>query len=60
MGTLMVCASVIRDWLVSDVVVLEYPTGRFLQDARLYAVGAGMQEIQRMVIGREFNNDHRL
>ncbi|TFK54666.1 acyl-CoA dehydrogenase NM domain-like protein [Heliocybe sulcata] len=33
----------------------EYPTGRFLRDARLYAVGAGTQEIRRMLIGREFN-----
>lgn len=35
--------------------VTEFPTGRFLRDARLYAVGAGTQEIRRMLIGREFN-----
>ncbi|KZT26625.1 acyl-CoA dehydrogenase NM domain-like protein [Neolentinus lepideus HHB14362 ss-1] len=35
----------------------EYPTGRFLRDARLYAVGAGTQEIRRMLIGREFNEE---
>ena len=29
--------------------------GRFIRDARLYAVGAGTQEIRRMLIGREFN-----
>lgn len=29
--------------------------GRYLRDARLYAVGAGTQEIRRMLIGREFN-----
>ncbi|KIY71026.1 isovaleryl-CoA dehydrogenase [Cylindrobasidium torrendii FP15055 ss-10] len=34
----------------------EYPVGRILRDARLYAVGAGTQEIRRMLIGREFNN----
>ncbi|KII86991.1 hypothetical protein PLICRDRAFT_31111 [Plicaturopsis crispa FD-325 SS-3] len=33
----------------------EYPVGRILRDARLYAVGAGTQEIRRMLIGREFN-----
>ncbi|EPQ57936.1 acyl-CoA dehydrogenase NM domain-like protein [Gloeophyllum trabeum ATCC 11539] len=33
----------------------EYPTGRILRDSRLYAVGAGTQEIRRMLIGREFN-----
>lgn len=35
---------------------VEYPVGRILRDARLYAVGAGTQEIRRMLIGREFNN----
>ncbi|KAG9318639.1 acyl-CoA dehydrogenase/oxidase [Chiua virens] len=33
----------------------EYPMGRILRDARLYAVGAGTQEIRRMLIGRDFN-----
>jgi len=33
----------------------DYPTGRLLRDARLYTVGAGTQEIRRMLIGREFN-----
>ncbi|KAI1794662.1 acyl-CoA dehydrogenase NM domain-like protein [Ganoderma leucocontextum] len=37
----------------------EYPTGRFLRDARLYTVGAGTQEIRRMLIGREFNQDFK-
>jgi len=35
----------------------DYPTGRILRDSRLYAVGAGTQEIRRMLIGREFNQD---
>lgn len=35
----------------------DYPTGRILRDARLYTVGAGTQEIRRMLIGREFNNE---
>ncbi|KAL7420234.1 hypothetical protein Q5752_005201 [Cryptotrichosporon argae] len=33
----------------------DYPAGRLLRDARLYTVGAGTQEIRRMLIGREFN-----
>ncbi|KAF8315208.1 acyl-CoA dehydrogenase NM domain-like protein [Clavulina sp. PMI_390] len=36
----------------------DYPTGRILRDARLYCVGAGTQEIRRMLIGREFNVDY--
>ena len=38
---------------------IDYPTGRFVRDARLYAVGAGTQEIRRMLIGREFNEQFR-
>ncbi len=35
----------------------EYPTGRFLRDAKLYEIGAGTSEIRRMLIGRElFSN----
>src|SRR5690606_39314291 len=30
----------------------EYPTGRILRDAKLYAIGAGTNEILRMLIGR--------
>ncbi|KAK4709271.1 hypothetical protein R3W88_030196 [Solanum pinnatisectum] len=33
--------------------VNEYPTGRFLRDAKLYEIGAGTSEIRRMIIGRE-------
>ncbi|MGY0798901.1 isovaleryl-CoA dehydrogenase [Lysobacter sp. A286] len=37
----------------------DYPTGRFLRDAKLYAIGAGTNEIRRMLIGRElFNEQH--
>ncbi|KAH6918459.1 isovaleryl-CoA dehydrogenase [Coprinopsis sp. MPI-PUGE-AT-0042] len=37
----------------------DYPTGRFVRDARLYTVGAGSQEIRRMLIGREFNEQFK-
>jgi isovaleryl-CoA dehydrogenase len=33
--------------------VNEYPTGRLLRDAKLYDIGAGTNEIRRMLIGRE-------
>ncbi len=33
--------------------VNDYPTGRFLRDAKLYDIGAGTNEIRRMLIGRE-------
>lgn len=42
-----------------SVYCVEYPTGRILRDARLYAVGAGTQEIRRMLIGREFNEQFK-
>jgi isovaleryl-CoA dehydrogenase len=31
----------------------DYPAGRILRDAKLYEIGAGTQEIRRMLIGRE-------
>ncbi|KAF5315778.1 hypothetical protein D9611_004802 [Ephemerocybe angulata] len=37
----------------------DYPMGRLLRDARLYTVGAGTQEIRRMLIGREFNEQFK-
>ncbi|MCW8890361.1 MAG: isovaleryl-CoA dehydrogenase [Sedimenticola sp.] len=39
--------------------VNEYPTGRFLRDAKLYEIGAGTSEIRRMLIGRELFNETR-
>ncbi len=33
--------------------VSDYPTGRLLRDAKLYDIGAGTNEIRRMLIGRE-------
>ncbi|GAB4173186.1 MAG: isovaleryl-CoA dehydrogenase [Wenzhouxiangellaceae bacterium] len=35
----------------------EYPTGRLLRDAKLYDIGAGTNEIRRMLIGRELIHD---
>jgi len=36
----------------------EYPTGRLLRDAKLYDIGAGTNEIRRMLIGRELVNEY--
>lgn len=36
----------------------DYPTGRLLRDAKLYEIGAGTNEIRRMLIGRELFNAH--
>ncbi|MFT3806368.1 isovaleryl-CoA dehydrogenase [Arenimonas sp.] len=36
----------------------EYPAGRILRDAKLYAIGAGTNEIRRMLIGRELFAGH--
>ncbi|XP_071829949.1 isovaleryl-CoA dehydrogenase, mitochondrial-like [Apostichopus japonicus] len=33
----------------------DYPTGRLLRDAKLYEIGAGTQEIRKMIIGRSIN-----
>jgi isovaleryl-CoA dehydrogenase len=35
----------------------EYPTGRLLRDAKLYDIGAGTNEIRRMLIGRELTRN---
>jgi len=36
----------------------EYPTGRYLRDAKLFAIGGGTQEIRRWLIGRELNKNY--
>ncbi|HYW92013.1 MAG TPA: acyl-CoA dehydrogenase family protein [Gammaproteobacteria bacterium] len=37
----------------------EYPAGRLLRDAKLYDIGAGTNEVRRMLIGRElFEQSH--
>jgi len=37
----------------------DYPTGRFLRDAKLYEIGAGTSEIRRWLIGRELNQEYK-
>ncbi|KAL1131503.1 hypothetical protein AAG570_011120, partial [Ranatra chinensis] len=33
----------------------DYPTGRYLRDAKLYEIGAGTNQVRRLVIGRAIN-----
>jgi isovaleryl-CoA dehydrogenase len=37
----------------------DYPTGRFLRDAKLYEIGAGTTEVRKLIIGRAFNNMYK-
>ena len=37
----------------------DYPTGRFLRDAKLYEIGAGTSEVRRMLIGRALNQEYK-
>ncbi|XP_065652614.1 isovaleryl-CoA dehydrogenase, mitochondrial [Hydra vulgaris] len=37
----------------------DYPTGRFLRDAKLYEIGAGTSEIRRWLIGRNINQQFK-
>lgn len=36
----------------------DYPTGRYLRDAKLYEIGAGTSEIRRLVVGRSINQEY--
>ena len=36
----------------------DYPSGRYLRDAKLYEIGAGTQEIRRWLIGRRLNEEY--
>ncbi|KAF9032019.1 acyl-CoA dehydrogenase NM domain-like protein [Rhodocollybia butyracea] len=49
--------SVCRVWVGMGEYINEYPAARYLADARLYAVGAGTQEVRRWLVGREINAD---
>ena len=37
----------------------DYPTGRFLRDAKLYEIGAGTTEVRKLVIGRALNSEYK-
>ncbi|PKM21474.1 MAG: acyl-CoA dehydrogenase [Gammaproteobacteria bacterium HGW-Gammaproteobacteria-14] len=59
-GAILYCAESCTKMALESIQVLggngyinDYPTGRFLRDAKLYEIGAGTSEIRRMLIGRE-------
>ncbi len=59
-GAILYCAENATRMALESIQVLggngyinDYPTGRFLRDAKLYEIGAGTSEIRRMLIGRE-------
>ena len=37
----------------------DYPTGRYLRDAKLYEIGAGTSEVRRLIIGRSINSEYK-
>jgi len=37
----------------------DYPTGRFLRDAKLFEIGAGTSEVRRLIIARAINAQYK-
>jgi len=63
-GVILYCAEKATQVALDSIQLLggngyinDYPTGRFLRDAKLYEIGAGTSEIRRWLIGREFNKE---
>ena len=56
-NAVQVCLEAIQS-LGGNGYINEYRTGRLLRDAKLYEIGAGTNEIRRMLIGRELVNDN--
>lgn len=56
-NAVQVCLEAIQS-LGGNGYINEYRTGRLLRDAKLYEIGAGTNEIRRMLIGRELINDN--
>ncbi len=54
-NAIQVCLEAIQS-LGGNGYINEYRTGRLLRDAKLYEIGAGTNEIRRMLIGRELVN----
>ncbi|XP_023025477.1 isovaleryl-CoA dehydrogenase, mitochondrial isoform X2 [Leptinotarsa decemlineata] len=64
-GTILYCAEKATQMGLDAIQILggngyinDYPTGRYLRDAKLYEIGAGTSEIRRMVIGRAINSEY--
>lgn len=56
-ATQMACEAI--QCLGGNGYINEYPTGRFLRDAKLYEIGAGTSEIRRLIIGRALNKEFK-
>lgn len=64
-GAILYCAEKATQVALDAIQILggngyinEYPTGRFLRDAKLYEIGAGTSEVRRLVIGRALNKEY--
>ncbi|CAO1363714.1 unnamed protein product [Diamesa serratosioi] len=65
-GVILYCAEKATQVALDAIQILggngyinDYPTGRFLRDAKLYEIGAGTSEIRRMIIGRALNKEYK-
>ncbi|XP_070489935.1 isovaleryl-CoA dehydrogenase, mitochondrial-like [Chironomus tepperi] len=65
-GVILYCAEKATQVCLDAIQILggngyinDFPTGRFLRDAKLYEIGAGTSEIRRMVIGRALNKEYK-
>ncbi|CAG9828619.1 unnamed protein product [Diabrotica balteata] len=64
-GVILYCAEKATQMALDSIQILggngfinDYPTGRFLRDAKLYEIGAGTSEVRRLVIGRVINSEY--
>ncbi|CAG9855501.1 unnamed protein product [Phyllotreta striolata] len=64
-GVILYCAEKSTQMALDAIQILggngyinDYPTGRFLRDAKLYEIGAGTSEIRRLLIGRSINEEY--
>lgn len=65
-GVILYCAEKATQVCLDAIQILggngyinDFPTGRFLRDAKLYEIGAGTSEIRRMLIGRALNKEYK-
>jgi len=65
-GVILYCAEQATKVALDSIQILggngyinDYPTGRFLRDAKLYEIGAGTTEVRKLIIGRALNSEYR-
>jgi len=65
-GVILYCAEKCTQVALDAIQILggngyinDYPTGRYLRDAKLYEIGAGTSEVRRLVIGRALNVEYK-